>query len=75
MLSPDTNEAEPESVVIAGGAVMLIVSVTCVLFFVPSFTWNKIVRLPYVVLVLENVTELNALAHCASVAVLPREVS
>ncbi len=45
-LSPATNDAEPESVVIVGGAVMLIVSVACVLFFVPSFTWNEIVRLP-----------------------------
>ena len=74
MLSPEANAAAPESVVIVGGAVMWIVSVTSALFFVPSFTWNEIVRSPYVVLVLENVTALNAAAHCASVAVAPMEL-
>ena len=74
-LSPATNAAEPESVVIVGGAVMLIVSVANALFFVPSFIWYEIVRLPYDVLVLENVTAFSALAHCASVAVPPIDVS
>jgi hypothetical protein len=75
VLSPATNEAEPESVVIVGGAVMLTVSVPAVLVFVPSLVANEIVRLPYVVLVLENVTDFSASAHCASDAVEPAEVS
>jgi hypothetical protein len=45
-LSPATNAAEPESVVIFGGAVMLTVSVAAVLVFVPSLVANEIVRLP-----------------------------
>jgi hypothetical protein len=45
-LSPATNEAEPESIVIFGGAVMLIVSVAAVLVLVPSLVANEIVRLP-----------------------------
>ena len=75
VLSPEANAAAPESVVIVGGAVMWIVSVPAVLVFVPSLVANEIVRLPYVVLVLENVTAFSAFVHCASVAVAPAEVS
>ena len=46
VLSPATNEAEPGSVVIFGGAVMLIVSVRAALVFVPSLVAKEIVRLP-----------------------------
>ena len=45
------------------------------LVFVPSFVANEIVRLPKCVPLDENVTADSALAHCASVAVLPADVS
>jgi hypothetical protein len=75
VLSPATNEAEPESVVTTGaGSITVTVSVDAVLVAVPSLTAYEIVRLPNLELVLENLTELSAFAHCASVAVAPEEV-
>ncbi|HWC45500.1 MAG TPA: hypothetical protein VG868_05235, partial [Casimicrobiaceae bacterium] len=50
-------------------------SVAAVLVFVPSLVANEIVRLPSVVLVLENVTADSACCHCASVAVAPADVN
>jgi len=65
VLSPATNAAEPESVVIVGGPSTATVSVAAVLVFVPSLVANETVRLPGVALEpAENVTALNALAHC-----------
>ncbi len=74
VLSPATNDAEPESVVTCTGVTTLTVSVAAVLVFVPSLVANEIVRLPSVVLVLENVTADSTFAHCASVAVAPAEL-
>ncbi|MDE2608911.1 MAG: hypothetical protein KGL61_04970 [Burkholderiales bacterium] len=76
VLSPATNAAEPESVVTCTGFTTLIVSVAAALVFAPSFVAKEIVRLPGVALApAENVTADSALAHCASVAVAPEDVS